>query len=183
MAKASLRLPNGTNVTVEGTPEEIQKLISFYGGATTDSTLNTRERPRQPRSKKIESATPNSQEEPDITKIVNFVKDSDESESIEKHILDRISVVDRTLLPLYIIHQHLGNSVGLTSGDINKVTSELGIPIATPNISNTLSGSASRYVMSDKTRKRGVPVRYKLSRRGLQYMKSVILGDSDGKQV
>jgi len=181
MAKASLRLLNGTNVEVEGTPEEIHKLLSFYG-ALPDESPNHQDQPHKSVVKKKEaSSAVGNQAEPDIMEIVNLVKKCNESEAIEKHILDRTSNVDRTLLPLYIVHEYLGNANGLTSGDVNKVTTELGIPIATPNIANTLSGSASRYVMGDIQRKKGVPVRYKLSRKGLQYLKSVIAGDSNGK--
>lgn len=32
MAKASLKLSNGTVVTLEGTPEEVKELLELYGG-------------------------------------------------------------------------------------------------------------------------------------------------------
>jgi len=108
-----------------------------------------------------------------------LVKNCDEAESIENKILDKASQVNRTLLPLYIVHEHMDNAVALTSGDINKITTDLGIPIATPNASRTLSGTASRYVIGDQVRTKGQPVRYKLSHRGIQYIKSVITGVED----
>jgi hypothetical protein len=110
---------------------------------------------------------------------VNLTKTCDEAESIEAQILDRTSQVDRTLLPLYVVHEHLGNKFGLSSGDVSKITTDLGVPISTANASGTLSGTAAKYVMGDKVRKRGQAVRYKLSRRGVQYMKAVIAGKSD----
>ena len=30
MAKASIQMPNGTIVQIEGTPEEVKKLLEFY---------------------------------------------------------------------------------------------------------------------------------------------------------
>jgi hypothetical protein len=72
------------------------------------------------------------------------------------------------------------NAFGLSSGEITKITTDLGVPISTPNASNTLSGTAAKYVMGDRVRKRGQAVRYRLSRRGVQYMKGVISGKSDG---
>jgi hypothetical protein len=63
---------------------------------------------------------------------------------------------------------------------VKKITTELGIPISQPNASRTLSGTASKYVIGDKVRVKGQPVRYKLSRRGVKYMKEVLAGNSNG---
>ena len=93
-----------------------------------------------------------------------------------REILDRASQVDRTLLPLYLVHEHLGNAFGLSSGDVSKITTDLGVPVSQPNASKTLSGTAAKYVIGDKVRKRGQLVRYKLSRRGVQYLQTVIGG-------
>lgn len=172
MAKASLTLPNGTVVQVEGTTDEVQRLLEFYGGKPNPVA-------KKQARKATAKVTANSFAENlavDLAKIVNLAKDCDEADSIETQILDRSSQVDRTLLPLYIVHEYQGNAFGLTSGEVRKVTTDLGIPISTPNASNTLSGTASRYVIGDKVKKRGQAVRYKLSRRGVQYMKAVLKG-------
>lgn len=181
MAKASLKLPNGTAVQVEGTPEEIRKLLAFYGGST--DRVGTAPPRAGSTTKKGNAASSGAEKdrEPDIIEIVNLIKESDEAAAIEKHILDRTSSVDRTLLPFYVVHEQLHDTFGLTSGDINRVLKELGVPIATSNIAHTLSGSASRYVIGNRPRTKGVPVRYKLSRKGLLYLKSVIAGDMHGK--
>lgn len=73
----------------------------------------------------------------------------------------------------------MDNAHGLTSGDISQITKGLGIPIHVANVSNTLSKTASKYVMGDKVRKKGQPVGYKLSRRGLKYMQDVLKGTTD----
>jgi len=173
MAKASFTLPNGTVVQVEGTTEEIQRLLEFYGGKSTRPGEIKPAR-RAARKNKVASATESS--EVDFARIVNLAKDCDEADKIETKILDRSSQVDRTLLPLYIVYEYLGNAFGLTSGEITKVTTDLGIPISQPNASSTLSGTASRYVIGDKVKKKGQPVRYKLSRRGVKYIKAVLEG-------
>jgi hypothetical protein len=174
MAKATLSLPNGTSVQIEGTTDEVKKLLEFYGGEPSRST-NRRASPRAP-LKKQHRTTEGEDASVDLANIVNLAKDCDEADKIESQILDRTSQVDRTLLPLYIVHEHLDNSVGLTTGEISKITKNLGIPIATANVSHTLSGAASRYVMGDKVKKKGQPVRYKLSRRGVKYVKAVLEG-------
>jgi hypothetical protein len=86
---------------------------------------------------------------------------------------------DRTLLPLYIVHEHLDNAFALSSGDVTKVTSDLGVRVSQPAASRTLSGTAAKYVVGDRVRKKGQLVRYKLSRRGLQYVQGVIRGNAE----
>lgn len=186
MAKASLTLPNGTVVQIEGTVEEVQALLAHYGSGAAQSpgkedALAARKRRKAKPSSNSSQPTGGADggSTPNLAEIVNLTKTCDEAENIETQILDRASQVDRTLLPLYIVHEHLKNQFGLSSGDVSKITTDLGVPIATANASRTLSGTAAKYVMGDAVRKRGQAVRYKLSRRGVQYMKTVIAGKSD----
>ena len=170
MVKATLKLSNGTSVVIEGTPEEVRRLLSLFGGDSPQSTTET----RHPARKKAPAVKEEAGDQPELADIVNLIKTCDEAESIEEQIRDRASQVNRILLPLYVVHEYLGNAVGLTSGEINKITTDLGIPVSQPNASKALSGTALRYVIGDSVRKKGRPVRYKLHRRGVQYLKSVI---------
>lgn len=184
MVKATLKLPNGTKVEIDGSTEEVEQLLQMYASGPQAKTGKT---DRSPGKRKTTSGTSTTGQDPsnengsstDITALVNCIKECDEAEAIETRILDRTSQVDRTLLPLYIVHEHMGNQAGLTSGEINKITTELSVPIAQPAASRTLSGAAAKYVIADGTRKRGKPLRYKLSRRGLKYLKSVLAGQAD----
>jgi len=184
MVKANLTLPNGTTVEIEGTPAEVQELLAFYGGGNSAGPpAKKKSRSKGGAGKKAtrkgaERARAETEEGVDITEIVNLVKGCDEAEDIEARILDKSSQVDRTLLPLYIVHEHLGNAHALSSGDVNKVTTQLSVPVATANASKTLSGTASRYVIGDSARRQGSTVRYKLNRRGLKYLSAVIAGES-----
>lgn len=182
MAKANLTLPNGTKVEIEGTPEEVKVLLELYSGSETRKGSSTpskgRRRPvRTAREKK--STSDHDKQRVDLSEIINLIKSCDEAELIETKILDRISLVDRTLLPMFVINQHLDNAHHLTSGDIAKITTDLGIPISIANVSKTLSNTASKYVVGDKVRKMGRAVGYKLSRRGVQYMKDVLEGSKE----
>lgn len=190
MAKASLTLPNGTVVQIEGTVEEVQALLAHYGSGaapTRDSAPEKRTaatRPKRRRSKSTPDSSTQPESEgggstPNLSEIVNLTKTCDEAEDIERQILDRASQVDRTLLPLYVVHEHLGNRFGLSSGEVSKITTDLGVPVSQPNASRTLSGTATKYVVGDKVRRKGQAVRYKLSRRGVQYLKALIAGESD----
>lgn len=181
MAKASIQLPNGTKVVVEGTPEEVRKLLEFYGGTTTKSgTQPKKERKTKGKGKKPATLAPATAES-DLPEIINLIKNCDDAEAIETKILDRTSQVNRILLPLYIVHEHLDNKFGLTSGEVSQITRDLGITVSRPNASTALSGTAKKYVMGDKVRKKGHIVHYKLTRRGVKYMSDVLRGTEDGK--
>lgn len=187
MAKAQITLVNGTNITVDGTVEEIKHLLDYYGGHTTTKHLTDEApsrkkgiRPETPIEKPLKPKSGDNIDVP-LADIVNLVKNCDEAEKIEKQILDRTSLVNRCLLPLYIVHEHMQNVFALTTGEISKITSELGITVQQPNVSHVLTGSASRYVMGNRVRRRGQVVRYKLSRRGLKYLKAVIEGEKNGE--
>jgi len=185
MAKASIKLTNGTFVQVDGGADEIAKLLALYGGGlpvrTPSPPTSRRKKSRAAKSRDAAQKSSDAGTEPDLAEIINLVKTCDEAEAIEEKILDKVSQVNRILLPLYIVHEYLNNAYGLTSGEISQITTDLGIPIAGPNASTTLSGTASRYVVGDTVRKRGHPVRYKLTRRGLQYLKTVLTGKGNGK--
>ena len=173
MPKASFNLPDGTSVIIEGTSEEVKNILDYYANRSIDSGKPSSKKVTQTKDKEI---TEKSSSKLNLAKLVNLVKDCNEADAIERNILDKSSQVDRVLLPIYIVHEYLDNAFGLSSGNINKILADLGIPMATPNISLTLSGTASRYVMGDKVRKRGQPVKYKLSRKGLTYFKEVLQG-------
>ena len=178
MTKASLTLANGTAVIIEGTPTEVHKLLSFYGSPTSKPANGHGHTPPAPLARHIAAAQVESKtdSELDLMTIVNHVKSCDDSESIEKHILDQTDQLARVLLPMYVVFEHMNNAHGLTSGQINKVTVQLGVPVKPPNVSKTLSGAASKYIIGDTVRKNGQAVRYKLSRRGHKYMKELITG-------
>jgi len=178
MPKASLTLENGTVVTIEGSASEVQELLAFYDSSVPKvvegKSHQSQKAPAVPRQ------SPNSKgedgEDIDLMTIVNYVRSCDEAEGIETKILDQTDQLARVLLPMYIVYEHMNNAYGLTSGQINKVTVQLGVPVKPPNVSKTLAGSAAKYVIGDSVRKSGQAVKYKLSRRGHAYLKEVITG-------
>jgi len=182
MAKAHLTLPNGTQVVIEGTPDEVHRLMSLNTAepqATTPRTAGQRGTARRKAraAPKVQPAR-DASTSVELSNIVNLVKNCDEADQIETNILDRSSRVDRILLPLYILQKFGAHDPGLTSGEIAKVTRELGVPVSQSNASTALSSAASKYVMGDKVRRKGETVRYRLSRRGAQYIEQVIGGKS-----
>jgi hypothetical protein len=172
MAKASLTLPDGTTVLIEGNPEEINKIIALHRPPEPAQGKVGR---KKTRVKKIPTSG-GPKGEIDLPDLVNIAKSSDDYELIETNILDRSSLVDRILLPLYIANKHVSEHSSMTSGDISKFLSQFGVNIAQPNVAKTLSSTALKYVIGDKIRKKGQAVRYRLSRRGNQYINAVIKG-------
>lgn len=172
MAKSTIKLPDGTIITVDGSPEEIKKIISLYytqKGEAVPSKV-----PKLPKKHLKKKEGVKLTEKEMVVEIVNHIKDCDEANLIEEKILDRPGQVDRVLLPLYIADKYTEDKVSLTSGSIYKVLKELGINIAQPNISRVINTTASKYVMGDKPTKKGRVVRFKINRRGIKYISEVL---------
>lgn len=108
-----------------------------------------------------------------ILLIVNKIKNCEESEKIEKEILDKTSMTGRVLLPFYICYKYFPQQ-GLTTGDIQETTSQLRVKIQTPNVSNAISGSLQKYLEGNSIRVRGKAVIYKLNRKGAKYFESLL---------
>ena len=182
MPKASLMLANGTVVTIEGTAPEVHELLSFYGSAASKPATGQGQQPSPtPVTQKSRTAADDETvAEVDLMAIVNYVKSCDEAEQIEKRILDQTDQLARLLLPMYIVYEHMGNAHALTSGQISKVTVQLGVPVHLSNVSTILGKSALKYVIGDTVRKNGQAVKYKLSRRGHAYLKDIIVNAKAG---
>ena len=180
MPKASFTLPNGTVVTIEGTPVEVRNLLEFYGGKPEKGERASQKpdakagRKKSAAEKKISPAR--------IAHIVNQIKSCPEAEDIEKNILAKTHEANRVLLPLYVIHEYMGNAFGITTIEISKVTAELGARVRVSRqaaLRALVRSPASRYVLTDKARRRGIATRYTLDERGVQYMKTVIAGTQE----
>jgi hypothetical protein len=177
MPKTTIKLPNGTVITVEGAIEDVERIVAVANGASSviqdgDKKPNLKKDGKATLAKQTAAST--AAPKIDLMAIVHLAKTCDESDAIAKHVLDKRAVVNRVLLPLYLIHEHKSNSFGLTSGEISKVLKELGTPLTQANTSTYLSGDARAYVIGDKTRIKGQPVRYKIIRRGVQHIKDLL---------
>jgi hypothetical protein len=183
MAKASIHLPDTTCVEISGSPEEIARVLSLYGGKTSQATPNAPPKVRRASGKvaTVQGAASDAGTTPDLPQIVNVIKSCDEAEAFDARILDKPNQLERVLLPLYVVHSYLRDSYGLTSGEISQITKELGIPISISNTSTMLSGAASRHVVGDKARRKGQAVRYKIGRRGVLHVKEVLASTEQKK--
>jgi hypothetical protein len=107
-----------------------------------------------------------------VLKIINKVGDCEESEQIKSKVLDKRSQEAKLLLCLYISYKYFSNQ-WLNSGDMEKITSELGIKIDTRNITNKLK-EIRQYLESGSTRKKGQPTPYRLNRKGTNRFEEIL---------
>jgi hypothetical protein len=187
MLKASFTLPNGTLVTIEGAQDDVKDLLDYYNDSYPINSPRSAKninfiKPPKPIGELVIPETP-----PDVlTQVVNLIKSCKDAEAIEKYILDKekSNEANRVLLPLYIVHEYLGNAFGLTTVEISKITTDLG-PKVKINRQNALRAlarsSASKYVLGDKTRKVGTATKYTLNDRGVEYIKSILQGGKPDK--
>ena len=108
-----------------------------------------------------------------ILLIVNKIKDCEESEKIDAQVLNKISLPAKVLLPFYICYKYFPEQ-GLTTGDIEKITSQLRVRVKVPNVSKAVAGSLQKYLAGDSIRWRGKTSRYKLNLKGAKYFESLL---------
>jgi len=171
MAKASFKLPNGGNVLIEGTPQEIQEFLALYSGATGKAGFTQkRQVVKSTKSNLIEKKT--KPDKSDIEKIIEIAKTCKEADAIGEYILDQTNEANRVLVPLYIVHEYLDNAFGLSTNEISEVTIGLGAKVSRQNALRAVKYSAPSLVI-----KIGKPPRYKIHRRGLAHIRSIIAGE------
>ena len=170
-----LKLENGTTIDVSGSADEIAKVLTLYGAAPRAKTANlgkARQNTKQPAKNNGEPGN-----EVDLSAIANTINDCDDSDELEKYVLDKLDVMNRVLMCLYINDKYFDSEPQLTTGEISKILNQLGIPISTPNVSIAISRKAKSYVMADGVRMQGSIVRYSINRRGQKYFEEVLTGN------
>lgn len=175
MPKTTFSLKDGTKVTIEGTSHEVTQLLDYYASRADRSVSD---KPHKLPTEKAATSSEKPLEKTEyLQEIVKKVKSCKEAKAIESQILDSTSEVNRAILPLYIIYVYFDNGTGLTTTQISQITADLGIRISRQNVLRAVKFTGSRYIMAVKSK--GASPRYKLNRRGVQYLKSVISGNAD----
>lgn len=171
MAKANIKRPDGTLINIEGSPDEIKRILTLYSDDSANRSpayLGVKKvRMGKKKADQTESA------EDIVIKIVQEIKNGEKADKIEANILDQSSQVDRVLLPLYVAKKYIGD-VKMTSGDIYSILQQLGIKMLLPNISKTLAKTGSKYVIQHNRRKQGGSTQYTLALKGEKYISSLL---------
>jgi hypothetical protein len=108
----------------------------------------------------------------DVAKVVNEINDSDKHSVIEKEIINRSNRLKRILLVLYFSNE-LYPQVPITTGEIEKITDQLGIKIASPNVASAIKENL-KFFTADAVRKRGAIVKYKINKKGIDEIKKIL---------
>lgn len=174
MAEATIKLENGTTITVSGSAEEIARVAMLYGGGSQSATKPASSS-RQNADKQAKAAD-ELLDGVDVSLIANKINDCEESEALEEHVLDAADAVNKVVMCLYINDKYFDSKPALTTGDISKTLSQLGISISTSRVSLAISRKANSYVMKDNVTKKGAIIRYWINRRGKQYFEEVLSG-------
>ena len=109
-----------------------------------------------------------------ILLIVNKVGDCEESEEMQTKILDQRSAEGKILLCFYISYKYFKN-IWLNTGNIEEITSNLGVKIDVRNVTNKIS-ELRRYLESGSIRKKGQPTPYRLHRKGFKRFNEILHG-------
>ncbi|MEO6014329.1 MAG: hypothetical protein ABIQ30_12210 [Devosia sp.] len=171
MPTAKIELANGTTISIEGDVADVERVARVFSnppGVVPQSLPKKRGQSRLPATDGPEM------EFVDIPGLVRAIRDCDDAQAIEERILDQRDNLNLVLLPIFILNWQIDEQKGLTSGDVSRVTDQLGVKVLTSNASKMLSGKARAYVSGDTVRKKGSAVRYKMTRRGIAYMRGVI---------
>lgn len=75
-----------------------------------------------------------------VIAVVNKIKNCDETDSIETKVLDKSSMTGRILLPFYICYKYFPDQ-SLTTGDIEKITSDLRVKAKMSNTAKAIKAS------------------------------------------
>lgn len=153
---------------------KLQELIQKPKGITQKNPTKQRPSPQPKQTKPEANATSTSEEsEFDIMAIVNAINASPEHNTIEEKILKKSNQLNRILLVFYFVNKVYDQNTSITTGDVEKITDQLGIRIKRANAGTKIK-SSSKYFSADSVRKRGAVVKYKLNRKGIEEFEKLI---------
>ena len=150
--------------------KQIQEILERLGNLETRVAVLE----RHPKEKgALEKVQEKGNEDIALT-IANKMTDCDESTDIQTKVLDGRSVDAKVLMCFYISHKYFGNE-WLTSGDVQRITAELGVKIDVGNASNALK-KLRAYLETGKVRKKGSPTPCRLNRSGVKRFEEILNG-------
>lgn len=151
----------------ESLKEKLKLIETLVGECLVE--LDGKETSTQP----VKTSAEESKSTEDIgLQIANKICDCDEYELLEKKIIDTEDKEAKILMCFYISKKYFENQ-WLTSGNVEKITSEIGIKITVSNASKLLKKMRA-YLECGESRKKGVPTKYRLNRNGLKKVEEIL---------
>lgn len=118
----------------------------------------------------------NESKEVSISDLVAMIHDDETYESIEKNILNKRDRLGKILLCYYFANNHQ-DGPEITTGQVELLTDQLRIKIASSNVAKVIRQGASKYLTADQVRKRGATVKYKINRQGIKKYEAILKGE------
>jgi hypothetical protein len=112
-----------------------------------------------------------------LASIIGSINDAENYDDIERHVLDRPDRIGRILMCYYFAYKHPVDPP-LTTTHVERITSQLGIKIASANVAKVIRGGAGKYLTADRVRQKGIGVHYKINRRGTSFFEQITSGQT-----
>jgi len=109
----------------------------------------------------------------DVVKIVNAIYDAENHDVVEQKILKKSNQLNRILMIFAFVNKVYDHNTSITTGDIEKITDQLGVRIKRPNAANKIKAN-SKFFAADSVRKKGSVTKYKINRKGLEEFDKII---------
>jgi len=132
-----------------------------------------------PTSPKIQNKDNEKESTLDVAKLVGDIKDSEEYDMIEKYVLDKHDQLHKIMMCIYF-SKKLASLEYITTGQIETITNEFGVKVKQSNASSKIT-SCQKYFTGKVARKKGLPVPYKLNRKGEIYFEEILKGNKPEK--
>lgn len=169
-----------TEIEVQSADQEyvsmmIDKLLvmtpKHHEPALPPATSGSRARRAPKKTRDEASVGADSETNVDAATVANRVNEADNHAVIEKHILNKASRLAKVLLAFHFAHEC--GYEQLTSGDVEKITDELGVKVEQSSASHCISDNRKLF-SAGAARRKGAKVPYKLNRQGSHAYKQVL---------
>lgn len=161
-------------VEVESTDRSyVDQMLQRFVSPPASTQIRERESPKGGRRQNKGKGTTATEQETTVNSeaVASAVHESDRFGEIEKNVLNKRSALGKILVTFHFAHEK--GYEYLTTGDVEKITDELGVKIASSNVSHCITANR-KYFSRGTMRRRGAKVPYKLNRLGeLTYEKYV----------
>jgi len=152
--------------------QKLEELLNLRTGAPTP----VKQAKPKPSSQPATPSPATADEELDVAVLVTAIHEDPNFDSIEKHILEKRSIDARVLLCFEFAHRV--GYLQMSTGDVERVTDELGVKIEAPNVAKAIRNRLKKYLSAGRARKKGIKTPYKINRAGRNAFEKILRGES-----
>jgi hypothetical protein len=155
---------------------KLAELLKKPAPAERERTLEERKPTRKPSRSSTKAPAPSSTgRELDVPALVERINEADNHAQLEAHVLNKRDALPRVMLCLHEVRKD--SSPYLSTGDIEKITNQLGVRIFSENAARAIRQNL-KYFTADSVRGgRGAKPKYKLNRQGIAAFEKLLKGE------